>query len=298
MTPPTQAEGSLRRSYLLLALAVVCVSSGALFVRLAAAPALAVAFYRVALAALVVLPFGAHGLLTQAGHLARRDVLLTVAAGLALALHFATWIASLSYTSVAASVLLVNTTPLFSAVGAALHLHERPPRSLAAALPLALLGALVIAGGDGFSGGTRPLLGDALALCGAFTLAMYHVLGRGLRAAWTLTSYVLAVWAIAALGLLALTLATATPLHGFPATTWLTFLALALLPTVAGHGLVNRSLRVLDAPTVGLFMLGEPVGATLLVWLVTGERPSPTILLGGTLVLAALAWVVRTRHRP
>jgi drug/metabolite transporter (DMT)-like permease len=259
---------------------------------------LAIAFYRVALAAAIMLPFGAAHLAAAMRTLPRRDLLLTVAAGCALALHFATWIASLDYTSVAASVLLVNTTPLFSAIGAALHLRERPPRSLKMALPLALLGALVIAWGDGLAGGTRPLLGDALAVCGALSLAVHHVLGRGLRTALPLSAYVLAVWTLAALGLWTLARALGTPLGGFPTRTWLVFGALALVPTVAGHGLINRALRVLDAPTVGLFLLGEPLGATLLVWLFMGEVPSPTTALGGLLVLAALAWVVRDGRRP
>lgn len=285
-----------RRSYALLALAVACVSSGALFVRLAGAAPFAIAFYRVALAAALVAPFGARSLISQARRASRRDLLLTLAAGLALAVHFATWIASLGYTSVAASVLLVNTTPLFSALGAVLHLRESPPRGLRVALPLALVGALVIAWGDGLAGGSRPLIGDALALCGALTMAIHHVLGRGLRTTFALSAYVLAVWSSAAVGLAALALATATPLRGFSMGTWGAFAALALIPTIAGHGLVNLSLRALNAPTVGLFLLGEPIGATLLVWLVTGERPGAATLAGGGLVLAALTWIVRERQ--
>jgi drug/metabolite transporter (DMT)-like permease len=283
-------------TYLVLAVAVLCIAFGSILVRLAEAPAASVAFYRLALASLLLLPFAAPAARRAWPRLTPRQGLTLAGSGLALALHFAAWIASLSYTSVAASVLLVNTTPVWSALLGRLLLAERMTRTDQGATALALAGAGLIAWGD-WSQGPDPLRGDALALVGAVGLAIYHVAGRGLRDALPLRAYVLGVWSSSALFLLVLALAQAAPLAGFGARTWLAFLALAVVPTLGGHGLVNRALRALPAPTVGLFMTGEPLGATLLAFLVLGERPGGWTLAGGALVSAALAWVVWAGRR-
>jgi drug/metabolite transporter (DMT)-like permease len=280
--------------YVTLSVAVLFVSFGSIFVRLAAAPALAVSFYRVALAALVLLPFAAGDARRSWPALGRRRALLLVAAGLALALHFATWIASLSYTTVASSVLLVNTAPLFAIVLSRVFLHEMSSRAVLLAIPVAFTGAALIAFGD-WTGAPGSLLGNGLAVAGAVTVAVYQVVGRGLRNALPLNAYVLAVWGTAALALAGLARGFGVRLGGYPRRTWVVFLALALVPTIGGHGLVNKSLRSLPAPTVGLFLLGEPVLASLFAWLLFAEVPGPWTLTGGALVLAALGVVLARR---
>jgi drug/metabolite transporter (DMT)-like permease len=158
---------------------------------------------------------------------------------------------------------------------------------------VALAGVALIAFGD-WSIGPASFKGDLLALAGAVTLSVYHVIGRGLRKALPLGAYVLAVWATAS-AVLALWAAVAgVAVAGYPPRSWAALAALALVPTVCGHGLVNRSLRQLPAPVVGLFLLGEPVGAALLALLFLGEVPGALTLLGGLLVLAALAAVARS----
>lgn len=278
--------------YLLMAGAVACVSLGSILVRAAQAPALAVSFQRVFLASALLTPFAARPALDSWPRLPLRRVLLLAAAGTALALHFATWIASLSYTTVAASVLLVNTAPLFSLAFARVFLGETADRSVLQATAVALAGAALIAAGD-WTGGAASLTGVLLALAGAATLSVYHVVGRGLREALPLSAYVLAVWGTAAVVLAGLAAAFRVPLFAYPARTLGVFFLLALVPTLCGHGLVNRALRELPAPTVGLFMLGEPIGAALLAFALFGEVPSPLTLAGGALVLAALVRLVR-----
>jgi drug/metabolite transporter (DMT)-like permease len=277
--------------WLTLTLAVLFVSFGAPLVRLAAAPALAVAFYRVALASLLLGPFAARDARRSWPALGARDGLLLAGSGVALALHFATWIASLSFTSIASSVLLVNTAPLFTIGLSRVFLHERAPRVVLLATPIALAGAALIAFAD-WTGSPGSLRGNLLAVAGAVTVAGYQVIGRGLRAALPLGAYVLGVWATAAAALALLALAFQVPLAPYPARTWPVFFALALVPTIGGHGLVNRSLRSLPAPTVGLFLLGEPVGASVLAFLAFGETPGPWTVAGGVVVLAALALVM------
>jgi drug/metabolite transporter (DMT)-like permease len=281
------------RGYGLLLLAVACVSVGSIFVRLAHAPALAVAFNRIFLASVVVAPFAAPSLARAWPALSARRRLILVASGISLGVHFATWIASLSYTSVAASVLLVNTAPLFTLFFSWWFLGERASRAVLIAMAIALTGAALIAAGD-WDGGAASLTGDALALAGAVTLSLYHVIGRGLRDALPLSAYVLGVWGTAAATLAVLATTARVPVFGYPLRTFALFLALAVVPTVIGHGLVNRSLRHIPAPTVGLFLLGEPIAASLLAYAVFGETPSRLTIAGGALVLAALALVVRS----
>jgi drug/metabolite transporter (DMT)-like permease len=280
--------------WLTLSLAVVFVSFGAILVRLAAAPPLAVSFYRVALASLLLLPFAARDASRSWPALDLRRRLLLLGSGLALALHFATWIASLSYTSVASSVLLVNTSPLFTLVLSRLFLGERAPGVVKAAIPVAFAGAALIALGD-WTGSPGSLFGNALAVAGAVAVAAYQVVGRGLRAALPLNAYVLGVWAAAAAALAAMATAAGVPLGGFGRGTWLAFVALAVVPTIGGHGLVNKSLRSLPAPTVGLFLLGEPVLASLFAWLLFAEAPGLWTLAGGAVVLFALGLVLARR---
>ena len=280
--------------YPVLVLAVLFVSFGSVLIRLAEAPPLAVSFYRIALAALCLFPFAARGARSSWKTLTPRRRLVLLASGAALAVHFATWVASLSYTSVAASVLLVNTAPLFAVVFSWVFLHEKAPGVVLAAIGLALVGAGLIAVGD-WTGTAGSLGGIVLALVGAVTLAAYHVIGRGLREALPLNAYVLGVWSVAAATLLAFCLVGRVPLGGYSPKAWLLFAALALVPTLAGHGLVNRSLRALPAPTVGLFLLGEPLGASALAWLVLDEVPGAWTLAGGAVVLLALALVLLRR---
>lgn len=281
------------RGYGLLALAVACVSVGSIFVRLAHAPALAVAFNRIFLASLIIAPFAAPSLARTWPSLSGRRRAVLLASGISLGVHFATWIASLSYTSVAASVLLVNTAPLFTLFFSWWFLGERASASILVAMGVALAGAALIAAGD-WGDGAASLYGDGLAVVGAVTLSLYHVIGRGLREALPLSAYMFGVWATAAATLALLAAVAHVAVVGYPLRTLGLFLALALVPTVIGHGLVNRSLRRIPAPTVGLFLLGEPLAASGLAYLAFGEVPGRLTVAGGALVLAALAIVVRS----
>ncbi len=285
-----------RSSYLPLVLAVVLVSFGSIFIRLAAAPPLAVSFYRIGLAALFLSPLAAREALRAWPTLSRVRRFVLLLSGVVLALHFATWIASLSSTSIASSVLLVNTAPLFAVGLTRVFLREHVPPVVLAAIGLAFLGAALIAYGD-WTGSPGSLTGNTLALAGAVTLAAYHVIGRGLRDALPLSAYLLGVWSIAAAVLAVLCAVFRVPFIGYSLRTFGLFLLLALVPTLGGHGLVNLSLRRLSAPTVGLFLLGEPVGASLLAYLVFREVPGPWTMAGGVLVLVALAVVLFRRER-
>ncbi len=280
--------------YFVLLVGVLFVSVGSIFVRLTPAPALAVAFYRMAFATVLLAPFSLASARRSLPSLGGRSRLLLVTSGMALALHFATWISSLSYTSIASSVLLVNTAPIFAIVLSRVFLGEKADLAVLASTFLALVGAALIAAGD-WGAAPSTLFGNLLAVAGAAALAAYHVVGRGLRDALPLNAYVLTVWTLAALTLAGIAAVFGTPFAPYPARAWLGFLALGLVPTILGHGLVNRALRSLRAPTVGLFLLGEPLSASVLAYLVFGEVPGASTAVGGLIVLLALALVLLRR---
>ncbi len=299
-TPPTRARPMPPPGFVLL-VAVLAVSWAGPLVRFTQAPALAVAMWRlvfsVAFIAVVVV---ARGGLRQAFRLTAVEWALAVASGVLLAAHFWSWIASISLTSVASSVVLVNTQPIIVALLSAAFLAERPTRLETAGIAVGVVGAAVIGWGD-FSRGAAPFLGDALALAGAMFVSGYYVIGRRLRQRLDLWVYIGVVYGIAALTLvLAVALHPSVHMTGYAARDWLVFLALAAGPMMLGHTGVNYALRYMPAYVANLALLGEPVGATLLAWWLPGIRETPSVqtVAGGLLILLGIALgVVRSRWK-
>jgi drug/metabolite transporter (DMT)-like permease len=298
--PGAGVESKAMAPGVVLLVAVLAMSWGGPLVRYATAPALVVAGWRVGFSVLFI---AAVVLVRDQGRsiraLAARDWLLAAASGAFLAGHFWSWIASLSYTTVASSVVLVNTQPVFVAILSIMFLGERPTRRQWAGIVVAVAGAAVIGWGD-LGGGARPLVGDLLAVAGAVFVSLYYVIGRRLRQRMDLWSYIGVVYGVAA-GVL-LGVAGALPdvaVTGYPATDWAVFLALAAGPMMIGHTGVNYALRHVRAYVANLALLGEPIGATLLAWWLPGirERPSLQLVLGGTLVLLGIGLGVVRRRR-
>ncbi|MFP4622999.1 MAG: DMT family transporter [Gemmatimonadota bacterium] len=281
-------------------IAVLAMSWGGPLVRYATAPALAVAAWRVAFSVLLI---AVVVLLRDRGRAIRalsgRDWLLATASGAFLAGHFWSWIASLSYTTVASSVVLVNTQPVFVALLSIAFLGERPTGRQWAGIGVAVVGAAVIGWGD-FGGGAEPLLGDLLAVAGAVFVSLYYVIGRRLRQRLDLWSYIAVVYGVAAAILLGAAAAhPGVAVTGYPSSDWLVFLALAAGPMMLGHTGANYALRYVPAYVVNLTLLGEPIGATILAWWLPGirERPTVQLLLGGALVLVGIGVGVLRRSR-
>lgn len=285
----------------ILLVAVLAMSWGGPLVRYATAPALAVAAWRVTFSvlfiALVVLARdGGARIRTLTG----TEWALAIASGAFLAGHFWSWIASLSLTTVASSVVLVNTQPLFVAVLSVVLLGEAPGGRQWVGIAVGVAGAAVIGWGD-FAGGPDPLLGDLLAVAGAVFVSLYYVIGRRLRQRLDIWSYVGVVYgSAAAILLMAAGAHPEVAVFGYPGTDWLVFLALAAGPMMVGHTGVNYALRYIPAYVANLALLGEPIVATLLAWWLPGirEAPTPQLLVGGTLVLLGIAIGVRRRTRP
>jgi len=282
-----------------LALAVVAVSTSAILVRWSESPPQIAAFYRVAFTVLLLAPVTIHRHGTPRAWLSRHDALVAGLAGIALAVHFATWFESLSWTSVAASVTLVQAQPIFVAVGAWALLDERVTPRMTAGILVALGGATVLSLGDLLGGaataGPWPLWGNALALCGALAMAAYLLVGRSLRQHLPLLPYVLVVYATCVVGLLVFVVAAGFPLAGYQPREWLLFVAMAVGPGILGHTVLNWVLEEVESTVVGVALVGEPLGSTVLAAVLLGEIPGVITVAGGVVVLAGILLTVRSR---
>src|SRR5215217_4038478 len=269
---------------------VLAVGAAAIFIRLADAPALGIAFWRCALGVLALLPLAA---LRRESVPGVRDLWVGAVAGVALGAHFSTWISSLDYTSVAASVVLVSTTPVFVAITAYLLLGERTSVLSFAGIVLAIAGTAVIAGAAP-STGNAAILGNVLALVGAVAMAIYVLIGRSLRTGGvSALSYSILGYSAAALALLPVALLSGAQLWGYSATTWFWLFVITLGPQLLGHTVLNWALEYVPASIVSGAVLAEPVIAALLAWLVLSEKPGLATLLGGLIVLAGLYLLLR-----
>jgi drug/metabolite transporter (DMT)-like permease len=275
------------RSLVLLVIGVVAVGFAAIFIRYADAPSLSIAFYRNAFAAAVLLPLAIARHPGEIRGLTRRQVGIAVLSGVFLALHFATWISSLVLTTVAASVVLVTSAPIFTAAAGRLFFGERVDRRVMVGILLALAGTVVITGGDLRLSG-RAALGDLLALAGAVAGAGYFLAGRRLRPSMSLLTYVGLVYTICAALLFVIVLAAGDPLGGFNAQTWWMLFLLALVPQILGHTTFNYLLADLDATVVAVAVMGEPVVSALLAVAFFGEVPPWTAVAGGLVLLGGI----------
>ncbi len=284
-----------RRHSALLVLGVTAVSFSGVLVRLADVDAFAIAFYRCAFAAGVMLPLALARRGGELRTLSRRQIGLAILAGAFLAAHFMSWIPSLTYTSVAASSVLVTSQPLWVAVLGRL-VGERMTRRALAGVIVALAGALIISGGD-LAGGGRALIGDALAVAGAITAAAYVLSGRNLRQELSLLAYVAIVYTTAAVLMGVVMMVSRTPFTGYPAKAWLMFVLITLGPQFLGHTVFNYLLGHLEANVVAVAIMAEPVGSTLLALLLLSEVPSLAAVAGGGLILAGVYVALTSQTR-
>jgi drug/metabolite transporter (DMT)-like permease len=304
---------------LALVVAVAAVSTSAVLVRWASAPAAVTAFYRVLFTTLLLAPLAATRYGAAFRRLALRDVVVAAVTGVALAVHFAAWFESLRWTSIAASVTLVQAQPAFVAVGAWLLLDERVDRRTALGVAVALGGMVLLSvagSAGGLVGGARPLYGNALAVLGAVAAAAYVLVGRSLRQRVPLLPYVTVVYAACAATLLVAVVAgalggvaggtagargdglaaVAAALFDHPPRDWLLFLGMALGPGLLGHTVINWALAHVESSVVSVSLLGEPVGATVLGVVLLGEGVGLATLVGGGVVLAGVAVTARGRE--
>jgi drug/metabolite transporter (DMT)-like permease len=281
-----------------LVTAIVSISFAATLIRLAGAPAIVIAGYRMLFSTVVLLPFVLSSRKTVGELRALRgaDVALLALSGLFLSLHFMSWIASIFLTGVASSIVLVTTTPLFVALYSILVLGERVPILFWIGLSLAAVGAFTIGGGDIFEGGIR-WKGDLLAVLGALAAGGYFIVGSRLRKRLSLLAYVFPVYLAATIIIFAAALSWRIPISGYRGEMYLYSMLLAVICQIMGHTLFNWALRHVRATFVTLGILGEPVGASVIAYLVLEEIPLPREIAGGLFILAGLFCALYFRDR-
>lgn len=298
-TSATRTGGATRlppaRLLGLLVLGVVSVAFSSILIRAAEAPAMSIAFYRNAIAAAILLPIALVRHRDEFRSLDRRGWGTALLAGALLAAHFALWIPSLSYTTVAASTVLVTTTPVWVALlGRAMG--ERVSRSTGVGIGLALAGAVLISGGD-YGVSARAAFGDLLALAGAVAAAGYLLAGRSLRQRISLTTYTGIAYTTTAAILALVVAASEASFTGFEPRVWALFVLMALVPQIGGHTVFNYLLGHVPAGTVAIAVTGEPVVASALALAFFGEVPAWSAVAGGAAILAGIWVVIRTEAR-
>jgi len=277
---------------------ILAVSTAAVLIRLTEAPSLTIAFWRITIAGALLVPVWLSA--DRRAQLRGLDVAQRwrlAGAGFFLGIHFATWIASLAYTSVTVSVLLVTTNPVWVGLLSPWVVGERPTRRAWVGIVIATLGAGVVAM-DGDPGAyPNATLGNGLALLGALSASAYFMMGRRVRPfmdIWGYTSSTLVgAWVVLAVAVLI----GGEPLLGFPTISWVWLLAMALGPQLIGHGSLSWALRYVRADVVAVTLLAEPIGASLLAWLVLAELPGEYALFGAPLLLVGI-WIVARESAP
>jgi drug/metabolite transporter (DMT)-like permease len=303
------------RLIVILFIGFLAVSTSSILIKLARqenVPALVIAAYRLTFATLILSPIVLRRHRAAFARLTRRDWLTALASGLFLTLHFATWISSFDYTSVTSSVVLVTTGPIWVALASWLIFRERLSRSIVIGVLVAVIGGIVIGLADacdpqtgvcsGFAIGGTQLWGDALALMGAWMVTGYLLIGRHLKDRMPLLVYIFIVYGSAALGLILIVILSgqsffidqAGQIFSLQALVWLMLLALA--PQLLGHSAYNYALRFLSPTYVAIITVAEPIGASLLAFIILHELPATLTMIGAAIILIGLVIASRPVH--
>ncbi len=280
------------KTYIILLSGVLSVSFAAIFIRLADAPPLVIATYRMAIASVILIPIASTKFRRSFSKLSKRDILLILLSSAFIALHFWLWITSLSYTSIASSVVLVTAHPAFVVVISYFLWGERLNKLTIGGIVVALIGVIFINYG-GLTFDSQSILGNLLALVAGFFMGAYLIVGRQLKTRIDILSYLAIIYTCSAGILLVATIASGYNLFGYSPTTYLMLILLALVPQLIGHSCLNLAVRLMPVTLVSVAILGEPVGATMLGSFILDEIPTANEIAGGLLILGGIFIVMR-----
>jgi drug/metabolite transporter (DMT)-like permease len=295
-------SGKQIKPVLATGMGILFVSTASLLIRYAQrdASSLVIAAGRLLVASLILLPIVLIGHRHEFKQLSRKSLGKGILSGLFLAIHFVSWIKSLEYTSVASSVVLVTTTPLWVALLSPLVLKEPVRKPVIIGLVVSIAGGIIVglSNACGFMEGrlichsqafsSMAMLGNLLALVGAWTAAGYMMIGRQLRKQLSTVSYAALVYGVAALLLLVVVIIRAEPVFSYQPETYLWLLALGIIPQLLGHSLLNWSLEFISAAYVSLTLLGEPIGTIILAMIFLKENPTILEVVGAVLILVGI----------
>lgn len=273
--------------YIPIALGILTVGFSAVFVKLASADAGVTAFYRMFLSVVIMLPIFVLFYRNECREMKRKDWLLCAAAGVLLAIHFVLWFESLHYTSVASSTVLVALQPIFALAGTAVFFKEKVNMKMAVSVLIALAGSFTI-GWQDFQISGMALFGDALALAACLFVTAYLLIGQDARQRLSLITYTFIVYSVSSAVLFLYVLLIGESFTGYPASDWLWFLALALLPNLLGHTLFNWAVKWVSTNIISVAILFEPVLAAAAAYFILDEKLYTIQLIGGSVVLTGI----------
>ncbi|MDV2989488.1 MAG: DMT family transporter [Dehalogenimonas sp.] len=282
---------------LYLLIGAVSVSFAAIFIRLADAPPLIIAAYRIGIASLIILPFTWKKVVYAVRTISKNTFGLLVLAGVFLSAHFYWWITSLEYTTVASSVVLVTANPIFIGLASYLLWKEKLGRRSILGIMVAIAGVVVI-NFDKVSFSSEAFYGNMLALVAGLMAGGYLLIARVLRDKINAIAYLSLVYAISAVILVISAIVSGLEFTGYSTQTFLMFILLAIIPQILGHSSFNLAARLMSVTLVSIAILGEPVGATILGILILGEQPAIQEIIGGVVILLGIYLVLNRKTEP
>ncbi|ART77763.1 EamA family transporter [Sutcliffiella horikoshii] len=282
--------------YVALAVGVITVSTSAIFVKLADAPAGVVAFYRLLFSVIILLPIFLYKYVGELKDISKRDWLFSMLAGIFLAFHFILWFESLNYTSVASSTVLVTLQPLFAFIGTYLFFQERLSKKAIVSGLMAIVGSVIISWGD-FRISGMALFGDILALVACALVTAYLLFGQDVRKRLSLITYTFIVYGFCCVTLLFYVLISGDPLTGYSSDDWIWFILLAIIPTLLGHSFFNWAVKYISTNVISMSILFEPIGAAVLAYFILNEMVKWTQFAGGLLVMLSVGYFLKDNRK-
>lgn len=273
--------------YIPIIIGVISVSLSAIFVKLSSADAGVIAFYRMLFSILIMLPWFLKKYSNEIKVLSKRDWLFSSIAGVFLSFHFILWFESLNYTSVASSTVLVTMQPLFAFIGTYLFFKEKITLQTFIAGGIAILGSVLISWGDFQISGTA-LYGDILALIACALITGYLLFGQDVRKRLSLVTYTMVVYSVSTITLFFYIIIKGESFGPYPATDWMWFVLLAIIPNLLGHNLFNWALKWTSTNVISIAILFEPVGAALLAIWIFNEYLTASQIVGGLVVILGI----------
>jgi len=275
-----------------LAVAAVAISWASILILLSSANPISISFWRLAIASLILMPLA----MTRLRSIVKNSIKWVIISGAGLALHFVTWITSLFYTTVAASTTIVSTYVIFVIPLAYMTGHREISRNTLISVSMAMMGVFIIALGD-YGGGLGSIWGDALALFGSISGAIYFASGKAARETMDTASYGTLVYGFGAIIVLIISLMLHIDVFKVEPRSWSYIILLVIGPMLGGHTLLNYSMKYYRSVTVATSTLMEPVGSTIIAYFLLGQRPPPLSYIGMALTLAGTYMIVREETR-
>jgi len=282
--------------YIPIIIGVISISLSAIFVKLAEAESGVIAFYRMLFSVLIMSPLFFLKYKHELKSLNKKDWLFTSVAGVFLAFHFILWFESLNYTSVASSTVLVTLQPIFALAGTYLFFKEKISVKAIVATVVAISGSVLIAWGD-FRVSGDAFYGDVLALIACALITGYFLFGQEVRKRLSLITYTMIVYSVSTIVLFLYVLIMDQSFGPYDSNEWLLFLLLAIVPNLLGHNLFNWAIKYVSTNIISISILFEPIGATLLAFIIFGEYLTYTQVLGGVIVIVGItAFVIDSKN--